>query len=69
MTTHYFNDTPYDISGQYRVIGKLNMDRNLYKKHEYENSDVLVLYNLQTHEVELKLCFKKNRNLSAQVIV
>lgn len=58
--THFFNDIPYDITGNYEVIGRLNMDRNLYAKDEFKLGDVLVLYNFETLDTEIKFCFRKN---------
>ena len=60
MTTHFFNDIPYEVNGKYKVIGKLNMDRNFFWADEYKNIDVLVLYNLETFEIEIKPCFRKD---------
>ena len=60
--THFFNDIPYDIYGNYEVIGRLHMDRNSYANDEFNLGDVLVLYNLETLETEIKFCYRKNCN-------
>lgn len=57
--THFFNDIPYDINGQYEIIGRMHMDRNSFANDEFKHGDVLVLYNLETLDTEIKFCFRK----------
>ncbi len=57
--THFFKNDVYDITGNYEIIGKANVEYNDNIDKDWVNWDLLILYNLENKNTEIKYCRKK----------